>query len=29
MDSVKELGLKVGSDADAIIKVTSVMVGID
>lgn len=29
MDSVKELGIKVGSDAYAIIKATSVMVGVD
>ncbi|SHH66535.1 molybdenum-pterin binding domain-containing protein [Sporobacter termitidis DSM 10068] len=29
MDAVKELGLKVGMDAYAIIKATSVMVGID
>ena len=29
MDAVKELGLRVGSDAYAIIKATSVMVGID
>lgn len=29
MDSVKELGLKVGSDAYAVIKATSVMIGID
>lgn len=29
MDSVKELGLKVGSEAYAVIKATSVMVGID
>jgi molybdopterin-binding protein len=29
MTSIKELGLKVGSEAYAIIKATSVMVGID
>lgn len=29
MDSVKELGLKKGSDAYAVIKATSVMIGID
>lgn len=29
MDACKELGLEVGSDAYAIIKATSVMVGID
>jgi molybdopterin-binding protein len=29
MDAIKELGLKVGSDAYAIIKATSVMIGID
>jgi molybdopterin-binding protein len=29
MDAVKELGLKIGSDAYAIIKATSVMVGTD
>lgn len=29
MDAIKELGLKVGMDAYAIIKATSVMVGID
>ena len=28
MDSIKELGLKTGSDALAVIKATSVMVGI-
>jgi molybdopterin-binding protein len=29
MDSAKELGLKPGSDAYAIIKATSVMIGVD
>jgi molybdopterin-binding protein len=29
MDAIKELGLKVGGDACAIIKATSVMIGID
>ncbi|MDR1862309.1 MAG: TOBE domain-containing protein [Treponema sp.] len=29
MDAIKELGLKVGGDAYAIIKATSVMIGID
>ena len=29
MDSIKNLNLKVGSDAYAIIKATSVMIGID
>ncbi|MEL7657170.1 MAG: TOBE domain-containing protein [Bacillota bacterium] len=29
LNSVKELGLKVGSEAYAIIKATSVMVGVD
>jgi len=29
MDSVKELDLKVGSEAYAVIKATSVMIGID
>lgn len=29
MDSIRELGLQVGSDAYAVIKATSVMIGID
>lgn len=29
MDSVKELGLKKGSEAYAIVKATSVMIGVD
>jgi molybdopterin-binding protein len=29
MDAIKELGLKVGGDAYAVIKATSVMIGID
>ncbi len=29
MDAVKELGLKVGQDATAIIKATSVMIAVD
>ena len=29
MNSIEELGLEVGKDADAVIKATSVMVGID
>ncbi|WP_303863661.1 molybdopterin-binding protein [Alkalibaculum bacchi] len=29
MDSVKELGLQVGSDATAIVKASSVMIGVD
>jgi molybdopterin-binding protein len=29
MEAIKELGLKVGGDAYAIIKATSVMVGVD
>jgi molybdopterin-binding protein len=29
MDAIKELGLKVGGDAYAIVKATSVMIGID
>jgi molybdopterin-binding protein len=29
MDSIKELGLKVGGEAYAIVKATAVMVGID
>lgn len=29
MDSIKSLGLKVGSEAYAVIKATSVMIGVD